>query len=114
MLPESIFQTLRQRLPGIFPSGYACQASLVLDIHNHMPAVYVYLDDLLTVCHARYKKIRTKLMLQSALYYIKLFETQNFWLINESDFKSRAGYNGELTVYYFNKTKNSTFKPLSL
>ena len=37
-------------------------------------------------------------MLQSGLYYKKFFKTQKPRLINESGFKSRAGYNGVRTV----------------
>ena len=39
-----------------------------------------------------------RLMLQSGLYYKKFFKTQKPRLINESSFKSRAGYNGVRTV----------------
>ena len=44
-----------------------------------------------------------RLMLQSGLYYKKFFKTKKPRLINESGFKSRAGYNGARTVLHFLK-----------
>ena len=43
-------------------------------------------------------------MLQSGLYYKKLFLAQNLWFINESGFKSRAPYDGAHTVTIQNLT----------
>ena len=40
-----------------------------------------------------------QLMMQSGLYYKKLFKTQNPRLRNKSGFKLRAAYDGPRTVY---------------
>ena len=61
--------------------------------------------------------IQLWLMLQSGLYYKKLFRTQNLPLINQSGFKSRAGYNGASTVFKFTnmyKQKEFNITPLKL
>ena len=47
-----------------------------------------------------------RLMLQSGLYYKKVFKTQNPRLIKKSGFKSRAAYDGALMVMVYVAAKS--------